>query len=206
PPVNAKRLYRIMNEHNLLLLHNKPERPMREHKGKIAVAESNMRWCSDGFEFGCDNGEKLRVTFALDCCDREAIDRAASTEGYDSSTVQDVMLRSVEKRFGDRLPDTAVQWLTDNGSAYTAHETRRFAREQNLEPCTTAVSSPQSNGMAERFVKTMKEDYIAFMPKPDVRTALQSLAAAFTHYNENHPHSALGYLSPRECRQQRGHR
>nr|QTX14332.1 Transposase InsD for insertion element IS2 [Klebsiella pneumoniae] len=63
------------------------------------------------------------------------------------------------------MPDTAVQWLTDNGSAYTAYETWRFARELNLEPCTTAVSSPQSNGMAERFVKTMKEDYIAFMPK-----------------------------------------
>jgi putative transposase len=57
--------------------------------------------------------------------------------------------------------------------------------------------------MAERFVKTMKEDYIAFMPKPDVRTALRNLAAAFTHYNENHPHSALGYHSPREYRRQR---
>ena len=68
--------------------------------------------------------------------------------------------------------------------AHTTHETRRFARELNLEPCTTAVSSPQSNGMAERFVKTMKEDYIAFMPKPDVGTALRNLAAAFTHYNE----------------------
>ncbi|MGX8939724.1 IS3 family transposase [Symbiopectobacterium sp. Eva_TO] len=203
PPVNAKRLYRIMSEHNLLLLHDKTERPKREHKGKIAVAESDMRWCSDGFEFGCDNGEKLRVTFALDCCDREAIDWAASTRGYDSSTVQDVMLRSVEKRFGSALPDKPVQWLTDNGSAYTAHETRKFARELNLEPCTTAVSRPQSNGMAEGFVKTMKEDYIAFMPKPDVRTALKNLAAAFNHYNENHPHSALGYNSPREYRRQR---
>lgn len=198
PPVNAKRVYRVMNEHNLLLLHNKPERPKREHKGRIAVAESDMRWCSDGFEFGCDDGEKLRVTFALDCCDREAIDWAASTGGYDSVTVQDVMLRSVEKRFGNERPDKPVQWLTDNGSAYTAHDTRKFARELNLEPFTTAVSSPQSNGMAERFVRTMKEDYIAFMPKPDVRTALHNLAAAFNHYNENHPHSALGYRSPRE--------
>ena len=199
PPVNAKRLYRIMSEHNLLLLHDKPERPKREHKGKIAVAESDMRWCSDGFEFGCDNGEKLRVTFALDCCDREAIDWTASTGGYDSSTVGcDAEVGSA----GDRLPDTAVQWLTDNGSAYTAYETWRFARELNLEPCTTAVSSPQSNGMAERFVTTMKEDYIAFMPKPDVRTALRNLAVAFTH-NENHPHSALGYHSPREYRRQR---
>lgn len=79
-----------------------------------------MRWCSDGFEFGCDNGEKLRVMFALDCCDREAIDWAA-TGGYDSSTVQDVMLRSVKKRFGDMLPAISVQWLTDNGSTRAFH-------------------------------------------------------------------------------------
>lgn len=164
---------------------------------------SDMRWCSDSFEFGCDDGEKLRVTFALDCCDREAIDWVASTGGYDSITIQDVMLGAVEKRFGGRPPDKPVQWLTDNGSAYTAHDTRKFARELNLETCTTAVSSPQSNSMAERFVKTMKEDYIAFMPKPDVRTTLYNLAAAFNHYNKNHPHSALGYRSPREYRRQR---
>lgn len=64
-------------------------------------------------------------------------------------------------------------------------------------------SSEQSNGMAERFVKTMKSDYTTFMPKPNVRTALINLAAAFAHYNENPPHSALGYLSPREYRGQR---
>ncbi|SXF96993.1 putative transposase [Klebsiella variicola] len=116
PAVNAKRFYRIMSEHNLLLLHDKSERPKREHKGKIAVAESYMRWCSGGFEFGCDDGEKLRVTFALGCCNREAIDWATSTGGYDSSTVQDVMLRSVEKRFGSVLPDKPLQWLTDNSS------------------------------------------------------------------------------------------
>lgn len=203
PPVNAKRVYRIMSENNLLLLHHKRYRPPREHNGKVAVPESDQRWCSDGFEFGCDDGNKLRVTFALDCCDRDAIDWAAVTGGYDSVTVQDVMLGAVEKRFGNQLPARQVQWLTDNGSAYTAHDTRRFAKGLNLEACTTAVSSPQSNGMAERFVKTMKEDYIAFMAKPDVRTALHNLAVAFSHYNENHPHSALGYLSPREYRRQR---
>lgn len=96
--------------------------------------------------------------------------------GYESSTVQDVMLRSVVKRSGDRLPDTPVQRLTDKDSAYTAQEARKFAREPYLEPCTTAVSSPQSNGMAERFAKRMKEDYIAFMPKPYLRTALRNLA------------------------------
>ena len=42
----------------------------------------NLRWCSDGFELGCDSGEKVRVAFALDCCDREAMGFVATTEGY----------------------------------------------------------------------------------------------------------------------------
>ncbi len=52
--------------------------------------------------------------------------------------------------------------------------------------------------MAERFVKTMKHDYIAFMDKSDVPTALTHLASAFEQYNERHPHKALKYRSPRE--------
>ena len=79
------------------------------------MKESDQRWCSDGFEFGCDDGEKLRVTFVLDCCDREAIDWTASTGGYDKATVQDVMLGAIEKRFGDKVPEQSIQWLTDNG-------------------------------------------------------------------------------------------
>ena len=41
PFVNAKRVYRIMSENSLLLLHDKPSRRQREHKGRISVKESN---------------------------------------------------------------------------------------------------------------------------------------------------------------------
>lgn len=197
--INAKRVYRIMRQ-NALLLERKPAVPpsKRAHTGRVAVKESNQRWCSDGFEFRCDNGEKLRVTFALDCCDRKALHWAASTGGFDSETVQDVMLGAVERRFGSGLPASPVEWLTDNGSCYRAYETRQFARIVGLEPKNTAVRSPESNGIAESFVKTMKRDYISIMPKPDGLTAVKNLAEAFEHYNEWHPHSALGYRSPRE--------
>ncbi|EMJ3041436.1 IS3 family transposase, partial [Salmonella enterica subsp. enterica serovar Alachua] len=199
PAINAKRVYRIMRQ-NALLLERKTAVPpsKRAHTGKVAVKESNQRWCSDGFEFCCDNGEKLRVTFALDCCDREALHWAVTTGGFDSETVQDVMLGAVERRFGNELPASPVEWLTDNGSCYRANETRQFARMLGLEPKNTAVRSPESNGIAESFVKTIKRDYISIMPKPDGLTAAKNLAEAFEHYNEWHPHSALGYRSPRE--------
>ncbi|EJT7498404.1 IS3 family transposase, partial [Escherichia coli] len=193
PAINAKRVYRIMRQ-NALLLERKTAVPpsKRAHTGKVAVKESNQRWCSDGFEFRCDNGEKLRVTFALDCCDREALHWAVTTGGFDSETVQDVMLGAVERRFGNELPASPVEWLTDNGSCYRANETRQFARMLGLEPKNTAVRSPESNGIAESFVKTIKRDYISIMPKPDGLTAAKNLAEAFEHYNEWHPHSALG--------------
>jgi len=67
----------------------------------------------------------------------------------------------IEKRFGRELPSSPVQWLSDNGSA--------FARQIGLLPLTTPVCSPQSNGMAESFVKTMKRDYITHMLKLERR-------------------------------------
>lgn len=67
-------------------------------------------------------------------------------------------------------------------------------------PVTTPVCNPQSNGMAESLVKTIKRDYVAHMPKPDAATVLRNLGIAFEHYNEHHPHSALKYRAPREFR------
>ncbi len=58
-------------------------------------------------------------------------------------------------------------------------QTRAFARQIGLLPLTTPVCSPQSNGMAESFVKTMKRDYLRNMPKPDNAMALRKLAIAF---------------------------
>lgn len=129
----------------------------------------------------------------------------ATTGGYTGNAVRDVMLAAVEHRFGNvDMASASIEWLSDNGSGYIAHETRAFASGIGLKPLTTPVCSPQSNGMAESFVKTMKCDYVAFMPKPDAATAVRNLAIAFEHYNEKHPHSALKYRSPREFKAQSG--
>jgi putative transposase len=109
------------------------------------------------------------------------------------------MVAAVEHRFGrvNRLPVT-IEWLSDNGSCYLAGETRSFARDIGLEPRTTPIESPQSNGMAEAFVRTIKRDYVRVSPCPDAQTVMHQLSAWINHYNEVHPHKALGYRSPRE--------
>ena len=67
-----------------------------------------------------------------------------------------------------------------------------------LVPRTTPLESPQSNGMAEAFVRTLKRDYVRLSPVPDGESVLRQLPGWLAHYNELHPHRALGYRSPRE--------
>jgi putative transposase len=206
-PINVKRVYRVMKARGLLLQRHAGGVGQRRHDGTIAVERSNLRWCSDGFELACDNGEKVRVAFALDCCDREAMAYVATTQGIKGEDVRDLMVASVESRFGsvNRLAQT-IEWLSDNGSGYIAKETQAFAREIGLEPLTTPVTSPQSNGMAEAFVRTIKRDYARVNPLPDAHTVIESLPLWFDHYNAVHPHSALRYRSPREFIAAQSHR
>ena len=197
-PVNAKRVYRLMKKHGLLLERHTGRRRAREHDGQVATIRSNCRWCSDALEFTCWNGEVVRVAFALDCHDREAISWVATTAGISGEMIRDMMVRSVERRFGLIRAPHPVQWLSDNGSIFAAHRTIEIALALNLVPCFTPVESPESNGMAEAFVKTFKRDYVRVSPIPNAAAALALIDSWMEDYNTVHPHSRLGYQSPRE--------
>jgi len=196
-PINRKKTYRIMKQNHLLL-----ERPLhkikRPHTGKVETLFSNTRWCSDTFTIQCQNGEQVHVAFSIDTCDREIMRYIASTIGIDGKAIRDLMLETVEYRLGSSRVEKPIQWLSDNGSCYTARETVAFGRELGLDIRTTPAYSPESNGMAEAFVKTFKRDYVWFGDLKDAKTIMGQLPKWMDDYNEKAPHKALKMLSPRE--------
>jgi transposase InsO family protein len=197
--VNHKRVYRVMKQAGLLL----PKytgRPERAHDGKVITLKSDLRWCSDGFEIRCWNGDKVHVAFSLDCCDREAIAWRGQTAHLCGQDIRDLMATSIESRFGDIKTAHPVEWLSDNGPPYTADETRAFGGLHGLLVRNTPSYSPESNGMAEAFVKTFKRDYVYLADVSDAQTVLAQLDGWFEDYNENHPHKGLKMLSPRQFR------
>ena len=161
---------------------------------------SRLCWCSDMFEIRCWDGGKVHVAFSLDCCDREVIGWVAANGHLAGSSVRDLIALSVEARFKSTKTDHAVEWLTDNGPPYTANDTRAFASACGLLPRNTPAYSPESNGMAEAFVKTFKRDYVYVADLPDPETVLAKLPAWFDDYNEHQPHKGLKMLSPRQFR------
>lgn len=118
PRVNATRVYRVMRRHGLLLERRARHAPStRRHDGKVAVDRSNVRWCSDGFEFRCDDGPEA---------DHDT--REKSAEQSDSQELR----QNDEARL--RFVDAQAQ--RPNGAAEPGHRVRplqRVASAQRLE-------------------------------------------------------------------------
>ena len=143
----------------------------------------------------------MQITFALDCHDREALAYVGAARDLLCSDIQQLMRQAVCYRFQEGKSSVPVQWLSDNGGIYTALETVMAAERLGLEPITTPAYSPQSNGMSEAFVNTLKRDYVECAMLWDAQTVLRQVPDWFEDYNQRAPHSALGMLSPRQYRE-----
>jgi transposase InsO family protein len=202
---NKKRIRRVMKMHNLQLPTKNRRRSGRPHLGRIIRDGSNERWCSDALEIRCWNGDMVQIAFALDCHDREALSFVAQPRVLQAKDIQWLMRDAVCSRFEDGKTTVPVQWLSDNGGIYTALETVIVAEELGLEPITTPAYSPQSNGMSEAFVNTLKRDYVECAMLCDAQTVLLQVPGWLEDYNQRAPHSALGMLSPRQYREKYQH-
>jgi len=114
--------------------------------------------------------------------------------------MRDLMTESLDHRFGPAVLSVPnpIEWLSDNGPCYAARDTCEFARSLGLLVCTTPTYSPESNGMAEAFIKTFKRDYLYVNRLPSAVEVIAQLPFWFADYNENHPHKGLGMRSLRE--------
>ena len=198
---NLKCIRRVMELKGWKLPRAARRRTGRAHRGLIQREVSNERWCSDVLEIACWNGDIVQLGFALDCHDREALASVAVPRDFLATDVQQLMRAAVTSRFGaGERPDDPIQWLSDNGSIYTALDTLCTAERLHLVPITTPASSPQSNGMSEAFVNTLRRDYIAGADLSTAAMVLDQVPLWIADYNAVAPHSALGYQSPQQYR------
>lgn len=196
---NRKRIQRVMQLTGLVVARRRRRVGTRPHRGRIIRPASNERWCGDAFEIACWDGMVIRVAFVLDCHDRECLALVAVPRPLTSADIQQLLREAVHARFGTTRAPVACEWLTDNGAIFTALPTVLVAEQLGLVPITTPVASPESNGMAEAFVQTMRRDYLdgADLLGPSI---LRALPGWRVDYNTEAPHSGLGMLSPIEWR------
>ena len=167
-----------MAQARLLLQPHVGYRPARAHEGSVI----SMRPISVGrpthWTSVAGTTRSSASCLLLMPADRQIIAWHASAGGISGEMVRDLMLACVERRFSAIRAPRPVQWLSDNGSAYTAQETLKLA--------------------SEAVVKILKRYYTCVQPRSDALTVLAQLPAWIDDHNECHPHSGPRLSSPRE--------
>jgi putative transposase len=191
-------IHRFMKEEGLLITRNRTRGSSRPHTGIISVNESNTRWASDITSIKCWNGQKLRFTYILDCCDRSIIAWKAGFH-MQACDIEILLQEAIFNRFGDRLPEKGtLQFLHDNGPEYIEKKLRKSINQWQIEDCNTPTYSPQSNGMCEAFNGTFKRDYVYESCLDNPAIVHNQMQSWIDEYNKFAPHSALNMQTPNE--------
>jgi transposase InsO family protein len=96
------------------------------------------------------------------------------------------------------LPDELQFLISDRGTHFTANPFAQFAQEEDFVHVLIARHRPESNGIAERFVRTLKE-WLAERAWSGVEALALCLEQCCAAYNDR-PHQGLALpgLSPNE--------
>lgn len=97
--------------------------------------------------------------------------------------------------FRDR--DVLVQGvMTDNGSCYRSRRFRRSLAAEGIRHVYTRPYRPQTNGKAERFIRTAKDRWAYKRAYKSSAARTMMLAAFLSRYNTRRPHRGIGNITP----------
>jgi transposase InsO family protein len=152
--------------------------------------QSRTTYTADGRRIGDAGWEFVHV--AIDDCTRLAYAEVLGDEK--AVTVVTFLGRAVA--FFERHGMTVEQLLTDNGAGYRSMVHAIACRRLKIRHLRTRAYRPQTNGKAERFIRTMLGGWAYGALYRDSSERSAALDGWLWHYNHRRRHSALGHRPP----------
>ena len=90
----------------------------------------------------------------------------------------------------------AERLLTDNGSAYRSSVHAICCRQLGIRHLRTRAYRPETNGKAERFIRTLLGGWAYGALYRNSRQRTRALPGWLDHYNYRRPHGAIGRKPP----------
>lgn len=199
---SRKRVLRIMRENNLLSPHRRPFAPPQEHKGTITTGSPNEMWGADGTRiFTVEEGWVWAFT-AVEHWNAECVGWHVAKKG-DRFAALEPVAQGVFYQFGAVNKDAArgLALRMDHGSQYLSEHFQNQIKFWGIAPSFAFLEQPQTNGVAERFFRTLKEQAIygrIFQTAEDVRKAVGDFVEL---YNQEWRIEKNGFLSPLQKRE-----
>lgn|SRR6185437_3937556 len=202
--VGRNRILRLMKDNHLLSPHRGVYKPPNPHDGEIITDAPNVMWGSDGTKVQTVEDGWVWIFSVAEHWNTECLGWHVCKVG-DRFAALEPISAAVKRVYGSlsRAIATGLKLRIDNGSQYTSDYFLQQVNYWGIEDSFGLVRQPETNGVAERFHRTLKEQAIegrVFKNVDEVREAVRQFVET---YNEKWLVAKLNYRSPLEARRER---
>ena len=187
-PLNPKRVHRLWKE---LRLNVRPKTRKRRKGMPMPDRPTapGQLWSLDFVHDACLNGTKLKILAVVDEFTRECLALEAHTS-IKASKVRSILASLFAARGEPRF------LRSDNGPEFVAHSLTVWLALAGTESRFIKPGSPWQNGVVESFNGKLRAEFLGAEVFHNLAEAQMKLRIFQRFYNEERPHSSLGYLTP----------
>lgn len=197
-PIGRKRTARLLRELNLLC----PRIRRRVHRLKkppVKATGPHQLWSMDMTSFLLSSGQKLFLEVVMDVFDRRLVGWHLSFRCRAKEWLAALEIGLLSE-FPEGVGGQGLTLRMDNGCQPTSGAFQSALQTLEIRPEWTGYNCPEQNGHVERLIGTLKADWLWLEECGTFAEAEALVSRAVSEYNQEHPHSSLGYLSPDEFR------
>ena len=201
--VSRTRVLRVMRPQGLLSPHRGRQGEMKAHEGTIVTSAPDVMWGTDGVRVFTAEDGWVWTFAAVDHWNAECVGWHVCKVGNRFAALEPVA-QGLRRHYGSVEADVArgLALRMDHGSQYLSDHFLNQIRYWGIHPSFSFVEEPETNGVVERWNRTLKEQAVygrVFRNLADVRAAV---AEFVERYNQCWCLEKLAYRTPLEAREQ----
>lgn len=199
--VSRKRVLRLMRKHNLLSPYRKPQGAPKDHDGTIGTEAPNVMWGTDGARvFTVEDGYGW-IFVAVEHWNAECMGVHVCKKG-DRVAALEPVAQGVLTQFGsvERGAARGLALRMDHGTQYLSDHFHNQIKAWGIAPSFAFLREPETNGVAERFIRTLKEQATYGRIFQNLEEVREAVAEFVERYNREWRVEKNGFRSPYEMR------
>jgi transposase InsO family protein len=199
--VARKRVLRVMRENLLLSPHRSPSGEPKLHEGRITTDAPNVMWGTDGARVFTVEDQWCWIFIAVEHWNAECVGWHVCKHGSRFAALEPVAM-GLQNLYGSVTAGVArgLALRMDHGTQYLSDHYQNQLRFWGVAPSFAFVQEPQTNGVAERFIRTLKEQVVYGRIFRNLDELRATVAAFIRLYNDQWLVEKAGYQSPNQAR------
>lgn len=201
--VSRKRVLRIMRENQLLSPYRCRQAAGEKHTGSIITEAPNVMWGTDGTKILTVDDGYVWLFSAVEHWSAECVGWHVVKHGTRYAALEPIAM-GLDDIYGGIQAGVArgLSLRMDHGTQYLSDHFLKQVRYWGIQPSFAFVSEPETNGVAERFNRTLKEQAIYGRVFRNIEEVRSAVADFIKNYNQQWLIAKLGYRSPAQTRQE----